>query len=74
MSKRYDDGDDYIALIVCTPEDADYLIKQDPELGGSLVITPLLDVGTLYVVPRDDFLDWLQEKGKYEVKNGRDGD
>ena len=73
MSKR-SQNDDYIALIVCTPEDAIYLTTKDPDLASSLVITETLDVGTLYVVPKDDFLDWLQEKGEYEVKNGRDGD
>lgn len=70
MSRKRDD--DYTALIVCTPQDAEYLKSKEPDLESSIVITTVLDVGTLYVVPKDDFIDWLTEKGKYEVNNGHD--
>lgn len=57
--------DDELALVVCTPEDAAYLISKDRKFEPAIVTTSLLEVGTLFMIPAEEFLDYLFE-GKHE--------
>lgn len=54
-------------LIVCSPEDAEYLMisSTHPNIKDILVVTRILPVGELVVVPKDEFLEYL--------KNGLEG-
>ena len=53
--------DDDIALVVCSPEDAEYLTSKDPNIIDSLVITRLLPTGQLIMIPADEFIDYLYD-------------
>ena len=55
--------DDEIALVVCSPEDAEYLMSKEPKLADCLVINPLMPIGELIMVPAEEFMDYLYEDG-----------
>ena len=51
---------DEICVAFCNPETAKELGLPD----DVVVQTGLLDTGTIYVVPRDEFLEWLEQGGQ----------
>ena len=57
--------DDEKGLIVCSKEDAKYLISNEPDIADSLVITSVLPVGELIVIPEEEFLDYLHERNEF---------
>ena len=55
-----------IVLLICHPDLAlEMMGELSPE---AMVITPLVDRNTAILVPKDDFIDWLEEKGEYGRK------
>lgn len=55
-------NDDAPCVVFCSPTTATGLINTDDSITGSLVVTPLLDNNTIYVVECDEFLRWLEGK------------
>ena len=62
---------DEIVLLVCSPEDAEYLKGQSPDIEDSLVVTRVLEPGRLIMIPKQEFIDYLEEKGKFDGKTER---
>lgn len=59
--------DDEPALIVCCQELADFLCGKEPGIVDALVITNLVPPGEVYVIPQQEFMDYLEEKGELEL-------
>lgn len=55
-------------LLVCHPVDAEYLLVNKPEFKDVLVITSSVPVGELTIVPKQEFLDYLNDKLDYRLK------
>ena len=51
--------DDEIALVVCSPQDAEFLLEQEPDLSGSLIVTSVLEPGNMYMLPEEEFKEYL---------------
>lgn len=53
--------DDTEVLVVCNPADAKYLIESNQKgfVLDNLIITSLVPIGELTVVPKDEFLYYL---------------
>lgn len=46
-------------VLFCSVDNAEELIDNDPEIGGCLVISPVIPNDTVVMVPEQEFLDWL---------------
>ena len=51
--------DDDIAVIFCSPENAEKFKSEDADIEDSLVVTRLLAETECVVVRKDEFLEWL---------------
>lgn len=56
---KHDDDD---VLMVCHPADAMEFISENKDIHDAIVTTTLVDKGEVYVVKKDDFLNWLKEE------------
>ena len=54
--------DDTEVLVVCSPEDAEYIIKHDKDKAmlNNLIITSVVPIGEVTVVPKNEFLYYLE--------------
>jgi len=59
--------DDEPALIVCCQEVADILCEKEPGIKDVLVITNLVRPSETFVIPQQEFMDYLTEKGELEL-------
>lgn len=48
--------------MVCNPVDAVDFLRTNKDIVDDVVITTLVDEGVVYVVKKDDFLNWLKEE------------
>lgn len=53
-------NDDAPCVVFCSPRIAYGLMNTDDSITESLVVTPLLDDNTIYVVECEEFLRWLE--------------
>ena len=53
-------NDDKECVIFCSPTTASELVFQDDKILESLVVTTLLPNDTVYLVEKDEFLEWLE--------------
>ena len=69
-------NDDTEMLIVCNPVDAEYILSHCGiddliDIQISLVITNAVPVGEMTAVPKDEFLDYLNN-GDYKMRGNDD--
>lgn len=53
-------NDDKKCVVFCSPTTASELVFQDSNILESLVVTTLLPNDTVYLVEKDEFLEWLE--------------
>lgn len=51
--------DDTIVVVFCSNNTAKELISYDPKIKGSLVASDALDDDEIYLVAKDEFMEWL---------------
>lgn len=56
--------DNEIVVLFCNPYDAEEFLSGDDaeEIENSIVMSPLIPEGEVIVVPKDEFLAWLEGK------------
>ena len=53
-------NDDTSCVVFCSPTTASELVFQDDKMLESLVVTTLLPNDTVYLVEKDELLEWLE--------------
>lgn len=62
--------DDEIAMIVCHSSDAKYLLAKKPEIRDALIITDVVPIGHITIIPKQEFLDYLNESESVMYRRG----